>query len=238
MKNHINHFITLLFFSLFLLKNACAIHTITSFSPVSAYPRAVVTITGANLAPTSGAVHVFFGNAKAQVLAVYNDSLKVRVPFGATVAPITISVNGFTVATLNQFVPSYPASTATPTNLNFWPTEGNLNLSYTGQALREYASADLDNDGNKNSAHANLVQGTSSSAISQSKQTNPSKVKSRVSSFLQSVSTSTTKESSSNSTTNKTNSIVDEFLLYKTLATKQVQNIVEQDLNSDASDFW
>lgn len=97
---------------------------------------------------------------------------------------------------------------------------------------------DLDNDGNKNSAHANLVQGTSSSAISQSKQTTPSKVKSRVSSFLQSVSTSTTKESSSNSTTNKTNSIVDEFLLYKTLATKQVQNIVEQDLNSDASDFW
>ncbi len=147
MKLNFKHLFTLLFFSLFLLKNASAIHTITSFSPVSAYPRAVVTITGTNLAPTSGAVHVFFGNAKAQVLAVYNDSLKVRVPFGATVAPITISVNGFTVATLNHFVPSYPASTATPTNLNFWPTEGNLNLSYTGQSLKQYASADMDNDG-------------------------------------------------------------------------------------------
>ena len=147
MKLQYKHLLTLLFFSLFLLKNASAIHTITSFSPVSAYPRAVVTITGTNLAPTSGAVHVFFGNAKAQVLAVYNDSLKVRVPFGATVAPITISVNGFTVATLNHFVPSYPASTATPTNLNFWPTEGNLNLSYTGQVLKQYGSADIDNDG-------------------------------------------------------------------------------------------
>jgi hypothetical protein len=147
MKLEIKHLIILLFFSVFLLKNASAIHTITSFSPVSAYPRAVVTITGTNLAPTLGAVHVFFGNAKAQVLAVYNDSLKVRVPFGATVAPITISVNGFTVATLNHFVPSYPASTTTPSNLNFWPTEGNLNLSYTGQILEQYASADLDNDG-------------------------------------------------------------------------------------------
>jgi hypothetical protein len=147
MKNpFIKPFIAL-FFIMFLLKNASAIHTISSFSPVSAFPRVVVTITGTNLAPTVGAVHVFFGNAKAQVLAVYNDSLKVRVPFGATVAPITISVNGFTVATLNHFVPSYPASTATPTNLNFWPTEGNLNLSYTGQTLRQYASADLDNDG-------------------------------------------------------------------------------------------
>ena len=147
MKLNFKYLLTILFFSLFLLKNASAIHTITSFSPVSAYPRAVVTITGTNLAPTTGAVHVFFGNAKAQVLAFYNDSLKVRVPFGATVAPITISVNGFTVATLNHFVPSYPASTATPTNLNFWPTEGNLNLSYTGQRLRQYASADIDNDG-------------------------------------------------------------------------------------------
>lgn len=78
MKLNFKYLLTLLFFSLFLLKNVSAIHTINSFSPVSAYPRAVVTITGANLAPTAGAVHVFFGNVKTQVLAVYNDILKIK----------------------------------------------------------------------------------------------------------------------------------------------------------------
>lgn len=125
---------------------------ISSFSPTSGYPRSIVTISGAFLSPTSGNAHVFFGTAKAQVLSTGFSTMTVRVPFGATVGPITISMNGYTVSSTTHFVPTYPASTAAPANLNFFPTEGNLNLTYNGQALNAYNVADLDNDG-----HIDLV---------------------------------------------------------------------------------
>ncbi|MBC7383984.1 MAG: IPT/TIG domain-containing protein [Bacteroidia bacterium] len=129
------------------LSNIFSQHVISSFSPASGYPRSIVTISGSNLTPLSGSAHVFFGTAKAQVLSSNSFSLTVKVPFGATVGPITISMNGFTVASLTDFVPIYPASTAFLANLNFFPTEGNLNLTYNAQTLNAYNVADFDNDG-------------------------------------------------------------------------------------------
>ncbi|OYU93056.1 MAG: hypothetical protein CFE21_21955 [Bacteroidetes bacterium B1(2017)] len=62
--------------------------SITGFSPAAAHPCAVLTIYGSNLIAGTGARHVFVGNVKAQVLSFSADSIKVRVPFGATVGPI------------------------------------------------------------------------------------------------------------------------------------------------------
>lgn len=122
--------------------------SITSFAPAAAHPRAVLTIYGTNLNAGAGARHVFIGNVKAQVLSVSADSIKVRVPFGATVGPIVLSANNKTVSSILHFVPTYPASTATPSNLNFWPTEGDANIVQSGMRnYFAYKSADLDNDG-------------------------------------------------------------------------------------------
>ncbi|MCF8426612.1 MAG: FG-GAP-like repeat-containing protein [Bacteroidia bacterium] len=122
--------------------------SITGFAPAAAHPRAVLTIFGSNLNAGTGARHVFVGNVKAQVLSVSADSIQVRVPFGATVGPIVLSANNKTVSSNLHFVPTYPASTATPSNLNFWPTEGNVNIVQSGMKNNfTYKNADLDNDG-------------------------------------------------------------------------------------------
>jgi hypothetical protein len=124
------------------------IPSITGFAPAAAHPRAVLTIYGSNLNAGTGARHVFVGNVKAQVLSVTSDSIKVRVPFGATVGPIVLSANNKTVSSNLHFVPTYPASTATPSNLNFWPTEGDANIVQSGMRNNyAYKSADMDNDG-------------------------------------------------------------------------------------------
>jgi len=88
------------------------------------------------------------GNVKAQVISVSSDSIKVRVPFGAIVGPIALSANNKTVCSNLHFVPTYPASTATPSNLNFWPTEGDVNIAQIGMRNDvAYKSGDMDNDG-------------------------------------------------------------------------------------------
>jgi hypothetical protein len=121
---------------------------ITGFAPAAAHPRAVLTIYGSNLNAGIGTRHVFVGNVKAQVLSVSADSIKVRVPFGATVGPVVLSANNKTVCSNLHFVPTYPASTATPSNLNFWPTEGDANIVQSGMRNNfAFKSADLDNDG-------------------------------------------------------------------------------------------
>ncbi|OYU96718.1 MAG: hypothetical protein CFE21_00070 [Bacteroidetes bacterium B1(2017)] len=122
--------------------------SITGFAPAAAHPRAVLTIYGSNLNTGTGARHVFVGNVKAQVLSVTSDSIKVRVPFGATVGPVVLSANNKTVCSNLHFVPTYPASTATPSNLNFWPTEGDANIVQSGMRNNyAFKSADIDNDG-------------------------------------------------------------------------------------------
>jgi hypothetical protein len=122
--------------------------SITGFAPAAAHPRAVLTIFGSNLNAGTGARHVFVGNVKALVLSVSADSIQVRVPFGATVGPIVLSANNKTVSSNLHFVPTYPASTATPSNLNFWPTEGDANIVQSNMRnYSPYKNADLDNDG-------------------------------------------------------------------------------------------
>jgi len=139
----------LIFGILFRLENTAQTAVISGFSPIAAHPRAVLTIFGSNLNAGTGARHVFIGKVKAQVLYVSADTIQVRVPFGATVGPIMLSINGKTFFTRNHFVPTYPASTSNPSNLNFWPTEGNVNIPQLNAYYdSELQIADLDNDGN------------------------------------------------------------------------------------------
>lgn len=140
----------LLFFCLVILQHlAGQTPIITGISPVAAHPRAVLTIYGSDLNAGSGARHVFIGNVKAQVLSVSSDSLQVRVPFGATIGPVVLSANNKTVRSKLHFVPTYPTSTSTPTNLDFWPIDGSVNILQIGARYEvDFKSADLDNDGN------------------------------------------------------------------------------------------
>ena len=72
----------------------------------------------------------------------------------------------------------------------------------------------------------------------ESPKNNPSTKKSTFSLFLNSVSTNKVKRHTVTTDDNKTNSIADEFLLYKSLALKEVKRIDEDDSNPDASAFW
>ncbi len=96
---------------------------------------------------------------------------------------------------------------------------------------------DLQDVNNNRISQTNTTQ-TSSSSTLESSQNNQSTKKSTFALFLNSVSTSTTRTRSMCATTNNTSSIPDEFLLYKSLAIKEVQKIVETDSNPDASGFW
>ncbi|MCF8255008.1 MAG: FG-GAP-like repeat-containing protein [Bacteroidia bacterium] len=139
----------LVFCLVFLQQLTAQTPIITGFSPIAAHPRAVLTIYGSNLNAGTGARHVFIGRVKAQVLNVSSDSLQVRVPFGSTIGPVVLSANNKTVSSKLHFVPTYPANTSTPTNLNFWPTEGDVNIPQSGGRYDTgIKSADLDNDGN------------------------------------------------------------------------------------------
>jgi hypothetical protein len=62
-----------------------------TFSPLSAKPGDVVTITGVNFAGTVALTDVFFGNTKVTAYtSASSTTLRVIVPIGATYGPITV----------------------------------------------------------------------------------------------------------------------------------------------------
>ena len=106
---------------LMVMMMGCALTTfaqvpvITSFSPVSAKPRDVVTLTGSNFNVTANNNIVFFGTTRATVTAASATTVTVTVPSGATYAPITLlnTVNHLAASSLRNFTPTYsPTKTA------------------------------------------------------------------------------------------------------------------------------
>ncbi|CAF1421677.1 unnamed protein product [Rotaria sordida] len=89
-----------------------------------------------------------------------------------------------------------------------------------------------DRDIESNSTQASFSLSSSSS------QNNRLPKKSIFSSFLDSVATNTTTRHVVNTSSNNSYSIADEFLIYKSLATKEVQKIVREELNPDPIKFW
>ena len=106
--------------------------------------------------------------------------------------------------------------------------------------IKQLLKATVDDLQNNNSGSINQTNEirTSSSLTLDSPQDEPLANKSPISSFLNSISASTTKKRSMCAATNHTNSVAEEFLLYKSLALKEVQRMIKNDSNHDASDFW
>ena len=100
-----------------------------------------------------------------------------------------------------------------------------------------------DADVNPRNVHMNRTSQTNTTQVStlpstKSSKYNPFTKKSSFALFLDSVTTTKTKRNTVTTDTNQTNSSSDEFVLYKSLALKEVKRISEANLNPDASAFW
>ncbi len=141
--------------------------TISSFSPLSAKPGDIVTLTGTNFNTTTTNNIVFFGATRATVTAATSTSVIVTVPTGATFAPITLLNTGVNLMahSISKFIPIYsPAKT----NIIAADVETKVNF-LTGSSPQSSAIADLDGDGkpdlvvaNYNSRTVSIYRNTSS----------------------------------------------------------------------------
>ena len=121
---------------------ATNVPVIFSFSPVSGVPGTTVSITGTNFDPVASNNVVYFGAVQAEVNAASPISLSVTVPVGATLAPITETVNGMTADSSALFLPTFPGTA--PLSASSLSNSFNLN---TGTYPWGVAIADLDGDG-------------------------------------------------------------------------------------------
>jgi hypothetical protein len=80
---------------------------ITDFYPKKGPAESMVKITGANFSLIPENNHVYFGPARGVVTAVTSTEISVKVPNGATYAPINITVNGKTTTTTLPFTLTY-----------------------------------------------------------------------------------------------------------------------------------
>ncbi|AWV99403.1 FG-GAP-like repeat-containing protein [Arcticibacterium luteifluviistationis] len=141
---------------------------IYSFSPLTAEPGDVVTITGIAFSSTPANNIVFFGATQATVTAATATSLTVEVPTGATYAPITVLNTKTTLACFSRsnFTPVFsPAKTGITVD-DFLPKQDFT----TGSAPESVAIGDLDGDGkldlviaNSTSKSVSVLRNTSSS---------------------------------------------------------------------------
>lgn len=133
---------------------------ITSFTPISAKPGDVVTITGTNFNTTPANNIVFFGATKATVSAATATQLTVTVPTGATYGPITELNTGTSLAaySMSNFNPIYSPSKTSITLTDF---SAKVNFT-TGTSPSSISLADFDNDGKPDLAVTNF----SSSSVS------------------------------------------------------------------------
>ncbi len=135
---------------------AFPVPSISSFTPISAKPGDVVTLTGTNFNTTAINNIVFFGATKASVSGTpTTTSMTVIVPSGATYAPITLLNTGSSLAcySLSNFIPKY-----NPAKTGITSTDFTTNVDFTiGATTRPYSVAigDLDGDGKPDLAVVN-----------------------------------------------------------------------------------
>src|SRR5258705_11908026 len=80
---------------------------ITAVSPVKDSVGTLVTITGNNFNPDTALNYVYFGPARAQVISASSNSLVVKVPFGATYGPVSVTTNSLTSYSQVSFIPIF-----------------------------------------------------------------------------------------------------------------------------------
>ena len=148
---------------LFVMLLSCAFTTfaqpvINSISPMSAKPGDVVTLTGNNFNTVPDNNMVFFGATKATVTATTATSVTVKLPTGATYAPITLlnTATSLLAYSLHNFIPTYsPAKTGITT------TDFQAKQDFTTRAAPySVAIGDLDGDGKPDLVVANYNSNT------------------------------------------------------------------------------
>jgi N-acetylneuraminic acid mutarotase len=112
--------------------------TITSFTPALGQVGATVTITGTNFSTTPENNVVQFNGVEAAVKAATTTQLIVLVPVGATTGQITVTTNGITAKSANDFTVLPPPLAIT----SFSPAKGKVGstVTITGTSFSATAS--------------------------------------------------------------------------------------------------
>ncbi|RDY59332.1 IPT/TIG domain-containing protein [Flagellimonas nanhaiensis] len=97
--------------------------TITGFDPTEGTPGTTVEVSGTNFSTTMADNLVKFNGTTANVSAATATLLTVQVPNGAETGPITVTVDGETTQSSDDFTVNEPSANA-PTITSFDPTEG------------------------------------------------------------------------------------------------------------------
>lgn len=117
---------------------------ITNLAPTFAHIGATVTITGTHFGATAGENIVLFGGVKATILTATTGQLTVKVPAGATYAPVTVTVNNHIAHSRQYFSVTFPA-TCGITDYTF-AAPGILPSVLDGSGIA-FGIGDLDGDG-------------------------------------------------------------------------------------------
>lgn len=128
---------------------------ITSFAPTSGPLGTTVTIMGSNFSATASNNIVYFGAVQATVTSATSTSLSVTVPTGASYAPITVTVNGFTTYSQAPFIVTFPGGGSI--TASSFATMFDFNV---GTLPHSVAGGDLDNDGKMDIVVTNNLDNT------------------------------------------------------------------------------
>jgi hypothetical protein len=115
---------------------------ISSVTPLSGPVGSSVTITGSNFNSTPSSNVVYFGSARAQVIAAAPNSLTVQAPSGNSYQPVTVTTGGFTSFSYPPFVTTFSDSGQFNTQAFAKRTDYG-----TGNGPQSIFSMDLDGDG-------------------------------------------------------------------------------------------
>jgi len=140
--------------SVSVLRNTIEYIDIASVCPTSGNVGSCVTIRGKNFNPARDQNIVYFGSVRAIVTNASPTMLFVRVPTGATLAPITVTVNGFTAYSKSPFIVTFEGGG------NIVPVSFSANVDFPATSSPwGTAIADLDNDGKPDFAVTNSGDG-------------------------------------------------------------------------------
>jgi hypothetical protein len=101
-----------------------------------------MTITGTNFDPAAGNDIVYVGGVRTSVVAATAGSLTVTVPFGASLQPVCVTVNGSTACSVAPF--EYAFSGTTTITAATFPGKTDINTVFGTNGL---VAADIDGDG-------------------------------------------------------------------------------------------